>query len=706
MFGINIRFLNIQKSKIIPIFFILLLLATVVSANQMTLQFSNEPKGDMVVSMRLLDPSYESVGQILVTTGSRRGEPRENGYVYLYDHKGRIIWAREISSIDNTMSSIRDTSNAANLPDIDDSDFRPYPRDAYGIDFTGSRIREILLLTTSDSYILNNQGVIQHVFDFPVRASEITWSDVFADGREVALIAGENASMIRYDGVTYEFLTVYNSSVNTVTSANIDPSVVQKEIITGGSVGENNITIHGYNSTTESWSPIATYNTGLQIKKIIAVNLETGTDYRVGDTKVEIIAISEQYVYCFHTNREDGVLEIDLLWRYPIKQGSDLIVANVIGDRTLEIIASGERVYVLDNNGNRLWESFLGTPISHVHASDLTKDGYAEIVAGSIFTYRLNRSFGELFFLDGFGNLLWKTDDYYMTEYVVIRDIDRSGVLNWILVDYNDKILGYENIIGPTNADMYFNQGLSSFDNENYRDALIYFKMAREGYEKAKNFNKVLAADSYIEKSEFFLNTGSSYERGMFYFEMGEYQKSILYFEDSKIASLSRKDFDTVLKAENMIEKATRYVEAQNYINEAEILMSEGSYSRAYSMYNNALEIYLRIGDSQKISSVERSMSKVDNYSKALDYFETGKSLFASGSYRSAKNYFERASAEFNSLGDTKGVSLSQEYIAKCDQLLESSRNVSDMDNMLLYGGIILGFLLLIVMLLFFILLK
>ncbi len=696
MKGIKIKLLNIQKSKIIPIFFIMLVLLSVVSATHMSLSFKNEPKGDIVMSMRLIDYSEDSIGKILVTTGFRRGDARENGYVFLYDHNGDLIWSKEVRDVDSTMSSIRDGATVA-LPPA--NEVRPFPRDAYGIDFTGNRSKEILLLTESHFYILDVQGRAQHSLNsFPV--SQITWADVSGDGREQALIAGSNSSILSYDGTNYILSTVDTSSVRSITSANIDPKVSQREIITGG----DTINIYGYNSSTTDWDLKTSYNAELPIKKVIAINLETGNEYRSGDKKIEIIALSEKYVYCFHA--KDDTFDLELLWRYPIKEGSDLIVANIMGDETLEIIAAGERVYAIDKTGTRLWESSLGKYISHIHSSDLTEDGYAEIVAGTITTYRFNKPFGELFFLDGHGNLLTKTNEKFMTEYVIIKDMNHNGILNLVLADYQNFILGHDNIMGKTMADHYFNQGLTAFENENYRDALIYFKMARESYQKDNNTQKVLQADDYIEKCELFLNTGSSFERGMFYFEMGEYQKSILYFEDSRIASLNRRDFDAAVRAENMKEKATRYLEAENYTNEANTLMSEGNYQGAYSLYNNALLIYQRLRDSQKISSTQEYILKLDSYKKASEHFDAGLRHFSAENYQTAKNYFEKASAEFNALGDMQKVSSSQEYIAKSNEFIESSRRMGSFDDMLLYGGVLIGFLLLIVLLLFFILLK
>lgn len=685
----KIKFLNIQKSKVIPIFFIMLILLSVISANEMSVKFTNKPKGDMIMSMRLIDHSQDSVGKLLVTTGFKRGEPYENGYIYLFNYNGDVIWNKEIGNVDSTMASITDSHP---------TDARFYPKDAYGIDFNGNGQKDILLLTESHFYILTEQGISKKYFK-SVPVSEIKSGDIFGDGKEVALLAGVNASMISYDGYDYSFSTIAKPSkpLSSITSANLNSSTVEREIITGGA----NVSVYGYNSG--AWNMIHSYGTGMDIKKVIAVNLDNGREYQVGDEKIEIIALSEKYVYCFHL-KESGTLS--LLWLYPIKQGTDLIVANVIGDGNLEIIAAGEKVYVLDKTGARVWESNLGKAISNVHSSDLNEDGYGEIVAGSSYTFRFNKAYGEIFLLDGFGHLLWESTDNYMTEYVVIKDMDHNGTLDLVIADYANVISGYENMMGANKADMYFSQAMTSFNSENYRDALVYFKIAREEYKKDKNTNKVLEADDYIQKCELFLNTGSSYEMGLYFFGMGDYQKSILYFEDSKKASLNKQDFDAALKADEMIEKATRYVEAQTYLDEANKYMSEENFDKAYSIYNNALNVYQRLGDNQKINLVQSNILKIDNYKKAMDYFDMGKSYFSSNDYQNAKSYFQKASAEFNNLGDVNKVASCEDYISKCNQLIDSSKGLSSVNNILLYGGILIGFLLLIVLLLFFLLLK
>ncbi|KYC45586.1 MAG: Tetratricopeptide repeat protein [Candidatus Methanofastidiosum methylothiophilum] len=699
----KIKFLNIQKSKIIPLFFIMLIMLSVISANQISLKFTNKPKGDMIMSMRLIDHSQDSVGKLLVTTGFKRGEPYENGYIYLFNYNGEIIWNKEIGNVDSTMPSIRDS--LLSPPPVNSSKF--YPKDAYGIDFNGNGQKDILLLTESHFYILNEQGMAKKYFK-SVPVSEIKWGDIFGDGKEVALIAGVNASMISYNGYDYEFTTIAKplKPLNSITSANLD-SDIEREIITGGSnvTGEGNISVHDYNASTSTWSMTHTYSTGagMDIKKVIAINLDNGSEYQVGDEKIEILALSEKYVYCFHT-KEPNIL--NLLWSYPIKQGSDLIVANIMGDGNLEIIAAGEKVYVLDKTGTRLWESNLGKAISNVHSSDLNEDGYGEIVAGSSVTYRSNKAYGEIFLLDGSGQLLWKSTENHMTEYVVIKDMDHNGTLDLVLANYSNVISGYENMMAANKADMYFSQAMNAYNKENYRDALVYFKIAREEYRKEKNTNKILEIDDYIQKCELFLNTSSSYDMGLYFFNMGEYQKSILYFEESKKASLNKKDFDAALKSEEMIDKATKYVEAQNYINEANNYMSEQNYDKAYSVYNNALSIYQKLGDNQKITSIQNNMLKIDNYKKALDYFEMGKKYFSSSEYQNARSYFQKASAEFNNLGDVGKVAACEDYISKCNQLIESSKGMSSVNNVLLYGGILIGFLLLIVLLLFFLLLK
>ena len=694
----KIKFLNIQKSKIIPVFFIILVFLSVISASEMSLKFTNKPKGDMIMSTRLIDYSQDSVGKLLVTTGFKRGEPYENGYLYLLNYNGEVIWNKEIGNVDSTMASITDS----HPPDA-----RFYPKDAYGIDFNGNSQNDILLLTESHFYILTEQGISKKYFK-SVPVSEIKSADIFGEGKEVALLAGVNASMISYDGYSYIFSTIAKPSkpLNSITSANLD-SDIEREVITGGEniSGEGNISIYDYNSSTTNWTKTHSYITGagMAIKKVIATNLDNGSEYQVGDEKIEIIALSEKYVYCFHT-KEGGTLH--LLWLYPIKQGSDLIVANIIGDGNFEVIAAGEKLYVIDKTGARVWESNLGMALSNVHSSDLNEDGHGEIVAGSSSTYRFNKAYGQIFLLDGVGHLLWQSTQNYMTEYVVIKDMDHNGTLDLVLADYSNAISGYENMMAANKADMYFSQAMNSFNNEDYRDALVYFKIAREEYKKDKNTNKVLEADGYIQKCELFLNTGSSYEMGLYFFDMGEYQKSILYFEDAKTASLNKQDFDAALKAEEMIGKANNYVEAQNYLEEANKYFSEENFDKAYSAYNNALVVYQRLGDNQKVNLIQGNMLKIDNYKKAIDYVDMGKTYFSSKDYQNAKSYFQKASAEFNNLGDVGKVSACEDYISQCTQLLESSKGISSTNNILLYGGILIGFLLLIVLLLFLLLLK
>lgn len=699
-------FLNIQKSKIIPIFFILLILLSVISANEMALKFSNSPKGE-IRSMRLIDYSQDSVGKLLVTSGVKRGEfrevfdengtlisrdVRENGYIYLINYNGQIIWEKEIGNIDSTVASITDSHPPS---------ARFYPKDAYGIDFNGNGFKDILLLTESHFYILTEQGVtksyVKSYFD-SVPVSEIKWDDIFGDGREQALLAGDNASMISYEGNEYNFSTIAvpYKPLSSIASANLD-SDIEKEVITGG----YNISVYDYISS--AWVKKYSYYASIDIKKVIAVNLDNDSDTEVGEEKIEIIALSDRYVYCFHVKEPDT---LDLLWLYPIKQGSDLIVSNICGDGDLEVIAAGEKVYVIDNTGGKVWESNLGKAISNIHASDLNEDGYGEVVAGSSSTYKFNKSFGELYLLDGNDKLLWQSTINYMTQYVIIKDMDHNGTLDLVIADYTNIISDYENMMGANKADMYFNQAMNSFNDKNYRDALVYFKIAREEYKNDKNTDKILEVDGYIEKCELYLNTGSSYEMGLYYFDMGEYQKSILYFEDSKEAFVSKKDFDGALEAEEMIAKATKYVEAQNYFDEANKYLSEENFDKAYGLYNNALTIYQALGDNQKINLVQANILKIENYKKALDYFNMGKSYFSSNDYKNAKTYFQKASAEFNNLGDVGKVSSCENYISKCNGLLESSIGISSTNNILVYGGILIGFLLLIVLLLFFILLK
>ncbi len=507
--------------------------------------------------------------------------------------------------------------------------------------------------------------------------------------------------MISYNGSDYIFSTIAVPSkpLSSIASANLD-SDIEREIVTGGA----NVSVFDYNSSTiPQWTKKSSYNASIDIKKVIAVNLDNDSDTEIGEEKIEIIALSDRYVYCFHTKEPDT---LDLLWLYPIKQGSDLIVSNISGDGDLEVIAAGEKLYVLDNSGGRVWESDLGKPISNIHSSDLNEDGYGEVVAGSSSTYRFNKAYGEIFLLDEYGKVLWQSTANFMTEYVVIKDMDHNGTLDLVLADYANVISDYENMMGANKGDMYFSQAMNSFNNENYRDALVYFKIAREEYKKDKNTQKTLEADAYIEKCELFLNTGSSYEMGLYYFDMGEYQKSILYFNDSKEAFLNKKDFDGALKAGEMIEKATKYVEAQNYLSEANNYFSEENFDEAYEVYNNALMLYQTLGDNQKITLIQNNLLKIDNYRKALDYFDMGKSYFSSNDYSNAKSYFQKASAEFNNLGDVGKVASCEEYISKCNQLIDSSKGMSSINDILLYGGILIGFLLLIVLLLFFLLLK
>lgn len=69
---------------------------------------------------------------------------------------------------------------------------------------------------------------------------------------------------------------------------------------------------------------------------------------------------------------------------------------------------------------------------------------------------------------------------------------------------------------------------------------------------------------------------------------------------------MNKKDFDRALKAEEMIGKATIYVSAQNYLDEANKYLSEENYDKAYSAYNNAIDIYEKLGIAENLLDPEQ----------------------------------------------------------------------------------------------------
>jgi hypothetical protein len=150
--------------------------------------------------------------------------------------------------------------------------------------------------------------------------------------------------------------------------------------------------------------------------------------------------IGWSYYYPYHTDTLIQNIPFGVDWSINIEnpmvlegENTNIYTGDVNGDGLLEIVyTSNNIVYVIDGNGNELWNVSLGLADEFRHniIEDVTGDGIPEIIIGA----KVNSTL-KLLFYDGYGNLIKEiTENEQVGQYDYIQaravtDIDNDGDL-------------------------------------------------------------------------------------------------------------------------------------------------------------------------------------------------------------------------------------------------------------------------------------
>ena len=298
----------------------------------------------------------------------------DNGYLYCLDINGKIIW-QYITKADSSLIFGGRISSTAALVDI-----------------IGDESLEIIFNSGKMVYCLSAQG-------------ELIWNYETGDMIDSSVVVGD----ITGNGDLDIALTSYDGYLYTLTN---DGKLIWKYLVDeegGGTIS----------------TPVIVDLNSDGINDIITGGAENGIIYAITTEK----RIVNSNLISNYKPKELWTFETQLVDNLGILGSPVVIDINRDGRYETIIGASDSGIYCLDNEGKRLWVTYLNGPIYNTPAiADINDDGNYEIIIGT--------SGEQLYALDSKGNILWSIK--YQDKIVpnpVIFDVDGDNLLEITSID-------------------------------------------------------------------------------------------------------------------------------------------------------------------------------------------------------------------------------------------------------------------------------
>jgi tetratricopeptide (TPR) repeat protein len=193
---------------------------------------------------------------------------------------------------------------------------------------------------------------------------------------------------------------------------------------------------------------------------------------------------------------------------------------------------------------------------------------------------------------------------------------------------YNEKLL---------DADHLFEEGMDSFESENFQEAGEKFLEAKDIYNSVDKDDKVRKIDELLPEV-----ADQLFKEGMNFLELEEFIKAKeIFLEAKKIYNSVDKD-DEVQKIDDILSEIELPLQAQEYIEEGKKEESKKNYKEAIKYYEKALKNYEELGRDEKIEEVQTMIE--DAKDSLITYISTViiKIAFAVGFVVISFLYFRR----------------------------------------------------------------
>lgn len=513
-------------------------------------------------------------------------------------------------------------------------------RNIYAVDSSGKSIwRKSLMSADARSVYaadVNNDGYLEYVaglfsgmkanFQLMDRNGELI-KEVGLKGREIPYVTlaidldNDNQKEILIGGASF--------SINTIAE--------NYELIPG----RGNFYVYGSDGKLR-WSA----DEGVFSIDAIDLNNDSFLEILIG-TKTRVIAYtySGERIWSFDAGGEVDALK----------------AADVNNDSSEEVLAgAGKKVFLLDSNGNKKWAYNVDTPVMSIDAKDLDGDNKMEVIIGSTTVEVLNEK----------GEKLWESPAYKTMTKVLAEDINEDSYYELVSGCSDGFVRVFETMkyAKAKRAVNYKNLAEGEYDQGKYDKARYYATNALMLYEDLSDNTGAKNMKDFLNKMDARIEADGYYNTSMRLFKAGDYENASKYAEKANgiYRSIST-SFGYITQMNIVIDTYRNISDARNYYNISVNMYQNGSYSEASSYALKARDLYLILNNTYMVNLSEQVYNNSLDRIRADNYFADAKNLLEQGNVSSSLEYFNKASEIYTRLGYVNGTQMVNESLGQVE---------------------------------------
>lgn len=222
-----------------------------------------------------------------------------------------------------------------------------------------------------------------------------------------------------------------------------------------------------------------------------------------------------------------------------------------------------------------------------------------------------------------------------------------------------------------TKGNTIYNKAIQSYNNQNYQSALNMFEQAKNFYSKCDSSKDVVSCDDMINKCRKGFGY-IHYQQGVDSYNNKRYNEAIGHFKDAIQKYKAGSFYNDANNCKDWVDSCYETLGNIKY-NEAKELFSQGRYESAINRYNEASQLY----ESGSFYNNSRNCKDLINscYEKLGDIkFDEAGNLFSQEKYESAIDYYNEAYKIYGYAGDR-----SSQQSCKCN--IDYCNNAIQADN-------------------------